>query len=83
MGLTMFRESPKLIEQTALFPVQEILLPTNKLVSELYLRMLSGYVEYDDKQLYLDRDTKISFNTYFNSFYESYWAECTQIPTFN
>ncbi|NWG38592.1 MAG: glycosyltransferase [Hydrogenophilaceae bacterium] len=75
----MFRESPKLIEQTALFPVQEILLPTNKLVSELYLRMLSGYVEYDDKQLYLDRDTKISFNTYFNSFYESYWAECTQV----
>jgi galactofuranosylgalactofuranosylrhamnosyl-N-acetylglucosaminyl-diphospho-decaprenol beta-1,5/1,6-galactofuranosyltransferase len=75
----MFRESHNVIQQSVLFPVQDILLPSNKLVSELYVRMLTGYVEYDEERLFLDRDTKVSFNTYFNSFYESYWAECTDL----
>jgi galactofuranosylgalactofuranosylrhamnosyl-N-acetylglucosaminyl-diphospho-decaprenol beta-1,5/1,6-galactofuranosyltransferase len=75
----MFRESHNVIQQSMLSPVQDILLPSNKLVSELYIRMLSGYVEFDDERLLLDRDTKVSFNTYFNSFYESYWAECTDL----
>jgi len=67
--------------QPTVYPIQAILLPSNKLVSELYIRVLSGYADFDDEKLMIDKETKVSFNTYFNSFYESYWAECTDLTS--
>lgn len=61
-------------------PLQEILLPMDKTITDLYLRVPEGYVEADECHLLMERKSKVSFNTYFNSFYESYWVDCTVIP---
>jgi galactofuranosylgalactofuranosylrhamnosyl-N-acetylglucosaminyl-diphospho-decaprenol beta-1,5/1,6-galactofuranosyltransferase len=57
--------------------VQEIILPKDKSLTDLYMRMLCGYVEFDENAVYMRKGSKISFNTYFNSFYEDYWSKYT------
>jgi galactofuranosylgalactofuranosylrhamnosyl-N-acetylglucosaminyl-diphospho-decaprenol beta-1,5/1,6-galactofuranosyltransferase len=63
-------------EQMDLFPLQDVLFADDKIVSDLYCRNLAGHAELRREGLLLERDAKVSFNTYFNSFYESYWNEC-------
>lgn len=79
MDLAEMRGATDTPSQAAHYPLQEMMLPFDKTVSELYLRILQGYVEVDETHLSLDKGGKVSFNTYFNSFYESYWIECTEI----
>lgn len=80
-GIAVFgeKQSVYLNNETESYALQKILLPRDKTISELYLRELHGYLEVDEFYLMLEPATKISFNTYFNSFYESYWVECTSI----
>ena len=35
----------------------------------------------DDRSLHIDAGLTVSFDTYFNSFYASYWSECTSVST--
>lgn len=60
-------------------PLQEIILPTEKIVSDLFIRELAGHIEFGQHYLTMPPGSKLSFNTYFNSFYESYWSECSNI----
>lgn len=54
--------------------LQQILLPERAAVDSLYLRFLSGYCEIIENTLRMEKGAKVSFNTFFNSFYESYWG---------
>ena len=38
-------------------------------------------VSADDRSLRIDAGLTVSFNTYFNSFYASYWKDCTSVST--
>lgn len=53
---------------------QKIFFTSDASIVDLYHRYLSGYSEVVDDILRMEKDAKVSFNTYFNSFYESYWA---------
>lgn len=55
--------------------VQEVFFPNDASIDSLYLRYLAGYMEIADDVLKMEKGSKVSFNTFFNSFYESYWAE--------
>lgn len=59
--------------------LQRLFLPTDASIDALYLRYLTGYAEVSGRMLRLQKNTKISFNSYFNSFYESYWQSLTGI----
>lgn len=61
--------------------LQDLILPRSDMqgVEELYFRQIAGYSESIGDQLNLDEDAKISFNTFFNSLYESYWAKIGSI----
>jgi galactofuranosylgalactofuranosylrhamnosyl-N-acetylglucosaminyl-diphospho-decaprenol beta-1,5/1,6-galactofuranosyltransferase len=59
--------------------VQEIFFSANAAIEALYLRTLHGHAELVDDVLCLEQDTKLSFNTYFNSFYESYWSQISSL----
>lgn len=48
-------------------------------VRSLYYGVLEGYVECNGEELLLIDRTRISFNSYFNAFYERYWREYTKI----
>jgi galactofuranosylgalactofuranosylrhamnosyl-N-acetylglucosaminyl-diphospho-decaprenol beta-1,5/1,6-galactofuranosyltransferase len=61
------------------FMVQEILLPKSGATDALYLKYISGYAEINDLSLFMDKGAKVSFNSYFNSFYESYWVDCAPV----
>ncbi|TAN52219.1 MAG: glycosyltransferase family 2 protein [Methylococcaceae bacterium] len=75
----MNQTNSQLVEQKY-HPLQDVLLPEGKKnVTDLYLRMLTGYTELDEQCLAMEKGAKVSFNTYFNSFYESYWVECTNV----
>ena len=59
--------------------VHEILFPLDKSFSYLYLRVIDGYAEFDEQSITLEEGTKITSNTYFNSFYENYWSTYTTL----
>ncbi|MDO4723248.1 MAG: glycosyltransferase [Comamonadaceae bacterium] len=59
--------------------VQQLLLPQDTALSDLYLRYLAGYSEVIDDALHMERGAKVSFNSYFNSFYESYWSQISSV----
>ena len=61
------------------YQLQEISLPVDKANLNSYLRIVDGYVEINDQQLEMEKGSKVSFNSYFNSFYEIYWDEFAQI----
>lgn len=63
------------------FLLQDVLFPQDERqgIDDLYILYLSGRSEIQDGALCLDAETKVSFNTYFNSFYESYWEYCTSV----
>lgn len=56
--------------------LQEVLLTDDIVVADLYVRSLSGEPELASDRITCPRGSRLSFNTYFNSFYESYWTEC-------
>lgn len=67
------------------YPVQRLFFPRAGLPKSLYLRYLRGGEE-DASALAVDaarqpiaRGDTLSTNTYFNSFYEAYWAEHTSL----
>jgi galactofuranosylgalactofuranosylrhamnosyl-N-acetylglucosaminyl-diphospho-decaprenol beta-1,5/1,6-galactofuranosyltransferase len=60
-------------------PVQEIIFPKDKSVSELYIRLLHGYMEFDNGSICIKKGARLSTNTYFNSFYEDYWKKYTSL----
>lgn len=72
----MYRNSGNM---TPFYPLQDVLLPIDKSIIDLYVRLLNGYSELDDSRLTMEAGAKVSFNTYFNSFYESYWTTCTSV----
>ena len=76
-GIAVWHDKPVIDRKC--YSLQEIMLPVEKTISELYLRIINGNVEVDNHQLVMGPGAKVSFNTYFNSFYESYWTECTAI----
>ncbi len=57
--------------------LQRLFLPADASIDALYLRYLTGYAEVSGWVLRIQENAKISFNTYFNSFYESYWQALT------
>jgi galactofuranosylgalactofuranosylrhamnosyl-N-acetylglucosaminyl-diphospho-decaprenol beta-1,5/1,6-galactofuranosyltransferase len=56
--------------------LQEVLLTDDMVVADLYVRLSSGETELAGDRIICPPGSKLSFNTYFNSFYESYWTEC-------
>ena len=67
--------------QEITYTLQELILPRSDMqgVEELYIRRVIGHSEADGENLNLDKNSKLSFNTFFNSFYESYWARIGSI----
>ena len=63
--------------------LQPLFLPADDSIDALYLRYLTGYAEVSDRVLQLQKKAKISFNSYFNSFYESYWQALTGLVKLN
>ena len=63
--------------------LQPLFLPADASIDALYLRYLTGYAEVSDRVLQLQKKAKISFNSYFNSFYESYWQALTGLGKLN
>ena len=59
--------------------LQDLLLPYKAAIDALYIRYLSGHAEVTDRGLELHENAKISLNSYFNSFYESYWRALSGI----
>lgn len=61
--------------------VQNLLWPPDAIagVEELYVNRLSGEFFVDDHLLNIGNDSEISFDTFYNSFYEAYWTEYTPI----
>lgn len=55
--------------------LQTLLLPDDTSIEALYIRYTSGYAEVISNVLLMQKNAKVSFNSYFNSFYESYWRE--------
>ena len=53
--------------------LQPLFFPDDASIDALYMRYLTGYAEISDGVLRLQENDKVSFNSYFNSFYESYW----------
>ncbi len=54
--------------------LQEVFFPVEVSIDELYIRFISGYSKICDEGLDMARSSKVSFNTFFNSFYEDYWS---------
>jgi len=75
---TICRKTEDLDQPLPGYVVQDLFFPKDKSVSELYLRILYGYVEFGEN-LILSKGAKISSNTFFNSFYESYWNKFTSL----
>jgi GT2 family glycosyltransferase len=73
------------VPETETTVLQHVDLEGHPATQELYLRydwgdsrklaLLSGV----DRSLAIDAGLKVSFGTYFNSFYATYWSECTSV----
>lgn len=59
--------------------IQEMIYPKDVRIEQLYLRYITGHSEVVENSLCLEEGAKVSFNTYFNSFYESYWDDISCI----
>lgn len=59
--------------------LQKIAFPIAKqhAVKDLYFHLIHGDYEFRNDALILQRDSRISFNSYFNVFYEAYWKKYT------
>lgn len=63
--------------QTILFPKTRI-----KSIKDLYYHVEEGFASIKQQQMYLEADTLLSFNSYFNSFYEAYWRQKTGLSEY-
>lgn len=65
--------------------IQQVLTPykSTEIINKLYFNPLSGNVRHNDGAYTVSAGGKISFNTYINSFYESYWFDKTEIDSVN
>lgn len=62
--------------------IQKIILPkgsTKNIVKNLYFTEVEGRSEVVDSKVEMYEGSRLSFNSYFNSFYESYWLEHTNV----
>lgn len=73
-----FSSCPNAVDDFAV--LQKLLFPVDHGIEALYLRYIHGYAEVSgDGVLSLKKRAKVSFNSYFNSFYESYWQALSDI----
>lgn len=68
--------SPRL---RALGALQPLLTPQSTGTQSLYVRERAGRITYVADGIQLEPFAQLSFNTFFNSFYEAYWVEYTSI----
>lgn len=59
--------------------LQPFLTPPSTDTHPLYVRERAGTVTYRADRIQLEPFAQLSFDTYFNSFYETYWAEYTSV----
>lgn len=63
--------------------LQKIILPVSKLpsVKGLYFHFIHGEYTFNKNGIELQKHSRISFNSYFNCFYENYWKTYTNVET--
>ena len=59
--------------------IQRVRFPPTVDVASLYIKCKIGGFHPDDERISLRRDDVVSFNTYFNSFYERFYAKYTTL----
>ncbi|HHW7580159.1 UDP-galactofuranosyl transferase GlfT2 [Mannheimia haemolytica] len=66
-----------------MFSIQSLQFPRSNLekVKKLYLNLLYGRYDLLNSSLILHPNSKVSFNSYLNSFYESYWKQYTTLSS--
>ena len=64
----------------SVYQLQEFFFPKSAAHLDLYVRKLSGELSYG-KSIHTYGNAHLSFNTYFNSFFESYWTGHTALET--
>lgn len=64
--------------------IQKIIFPKTRIqsVKNMYYLPVFGDIRFVNGVLTLKPESKISFNSYFNSFYEAYWSEYAELDSF-
>lgn len=77
--------SPAVSKQKSNHVIQSMLLPPREFSKDLYVRTLheqtgdNVFLQSENGVVTLQSHARLSLNTYFNSFYEAYWAKYTEL----
>lgn len=65
--------------------LQKIIFPNTKIqnIKKMYYTTVFGGASLENDTIVMPPNAKISFNTYFNSFYEAYWRNFTNLTSLN